>query len=358
MRNWKTRLTETWAFIEGNTLKLPAGPVATVKAYHGLLTDPQKQAVSLAMAQGAYAIGITKADEKTNRKLRRALILVLMAKSNSGNAANDLARALAALLANMTPGMAEKRLKIEFADIPSAQSAMIMRQMADINWGGWDAARQRPLLVGCAIGRRGANGPGSLGCFVRRGVDVFILSNRHVLYQAGSITTAEDSAVVQPPHQLGGTYFDVVADSLEEDPTHDAAIAKVKSGIVCTNATPEGRAITGSNAVGTGAPVSKRGCATRHRCGTVSNGVSPNVNNNSHILIDQLLIDRDDLLDTQPTRIFQIQGDSGSVLLNAADEVVALMHGQATATSAQATHIGPILAHFGVTVLVGTYTAP
>ncbi len=352
MKNWQTRLRETWAFIDGRGF--PVAQVNALKAYHNALTAQQRQQVSVAMAQGGYNAGVVKAMEKVNRHWRRTLILVLMARMNSGVPANDLQAALAALALNLPPTEAEKRVRAELKDLPSAQLAVQMMAPTNINWGGWDGAMHRPLLAGCNIGRRGANGPGTLGCFVTNPAGhVFILSNRHVLRQAGS----NDNEIIQPAHQLGGSYFDEVAAFFAEFPSHDAAIARVRTGIVCDNTTAEGVAITGSNAAALG-PVTKRGCASRARRGTVTNVAAPNVAALGHTLQDQLLIDIDPLLDPTPGLTFQIQGDSGSVVLNGANEVVALMHGQSGATGGQATHIAPILAHFNVQVLVGQVVAP
>jgi hypothetical protein len=352
MKNWQTRLTQTWAFIDAGGFPLPQ--VNALKAYHNGLTAAERQAISVAMAQGGYNAGVVKALEKNNRNWRRALILALMARKNSGVPANDLLAAQNALAANIANDEAERRVKSELKDLANAVLQVRMMAPTNINWGGWDGATQRPLLPGCNIGRRGANGPGTLGCFVTNAAGhIFILSNRHVLRQNGST----DDEIIQPAHQLGGSFFDDVATFTAELTTHDAAIARVKTGVVCNNVTPEGVAITGSNAAVLGA-VTKRGCASRARRGIVTNVASPNVNALGHILQDQLLIDIDLLLDPQAALTFQIQGDSGSVVLNGANEVVALMHGQNGATGGQATHIAPILAHFNVLVLVGQLVAP
>lgn len=244
---------------------------------------------------------------------------------------------------------------MEISNLPNAILAMKARGMVDLTWGGWDGTKERPLLAGCSIGRRGSNGPGTLGCFVTIAGDVFILSNKHVLRQAGD---AADDEVLQPPHQLGGTFFDSIATFEDELPTHDAAIAKVHSGINCSNTTPEGTAITGVNVAVLNGDITKRGCATRTRHGTITNANSPNVNTGPVTLVDQLLITRDDARDAYAARIFQVQGDSGSIVLNHNNEVVALGHGQASATVLQATHIAPILAHFGAAILVGAMVAP
>jgi hypothetical protein len=360
-KNWKTRLTETWDEMDKDKTSFPAARLQTIKDYHANLTDPQRKTVSEAMAQGEY--GVAKADrpaEHIYRKYRRMLILILTAKANTGAPANDVVRASQALAASMIGDQAVSRCRFEMQDVAAAVQKVKDTMGVDSNWGGWDSVRRRPLLAGCSIGRRGSNGPGTLGCFVRRGNDVFILSNRHVLYQLGSgaIPVDDDREVIQPPHQLGGTFFDSVAEVVELDGDHDAAMARIKSGIVCINRTPEGVDIAGSGAAGPKAAVWKRGCASGVRKGIVTEPKSADVATPGFLLKNQLIVTRDNDLDAYRDRVFQIQGDSGSVLLNHANQVVALLHGREGATGAQGTHIGPILARFGVTVLVGSYTAP
>lgn len=370
-KKWQTRIDETWTVIN-NIPGIPPLKLTALQTYHNGLTVQQRRTMSEAMAQGGYthakpgifANNATKtrmradrAQEAAHRAYRRAMIMVLMAKRNSGVVATDLHAALAAVPAVVT-GEAEHRVKAELINLNT--SVLMMKaggQVTDINWGGWDGTTQRPLLAGCAIGRRGAQGPGTLGCFVTIGPDVFILSNRHVIRQAGMGAIA-DAEILQPAHQMGGTYFDVVATFEDELATHDAAIAKVSSGITCTNTTVGGTVIQGSAAAINGGAVTKHGCATRQRRGTISNLNSPDVDAAGTMLTDQLLIDIDAGLDPSPAEKLQVKGDSGSVALDHNNMVVALVHGQAGATQAQATHIAPILAHFGAAVLVGTMVAP
>ncbi|HUW99184.1 MAG TPA: hypothetical protein VMV40_10190 [Acidiferrobacter sp.] len=355
------RLDEMWSTID--SMNPAAGPKFALKAYYDALTAAERTTMSAAMSQGStYAVNpLGKANEKVMRRFRRALILILMAKHNSGVVANDLASAQAALAGNMSGDEARQRCVNELPNVQSAITNMKATARADINWGGWDGRQQRPLRAGCAIGRRGANGPGTLGCFLIDGTGaIYILSNRHVLYQgyaAGGTGPGADNLVIQPPHQLGGSYFDDVATLFADDPVHDAAIARVKAGIICSNTTVNGIVIGGSAAATNNGSVRKDGCASRLRRGIVTTLNSANIFNGSVNLIDQLIVDIDAGNDANPQRIFQIQGDSGSVLIDHNNDVVALMHGQASAVQAQATHIAPILAHFNMQVMVGVHTA-
>lgn len=355
------RLDEVWTTID--SLKPTAGSRFALKGYYDAMTAAERKTMSTAMAQGnTYAANpLGKANEKIMRMYRRALILILMAKHNSGVVANDLIAAQAALAGNMTGDQAQTRCVNELPNIQAAILKMHATARADLNWAGWDGRKQRPMLAGCAIGRRGANGPGTLGCFLTDGTGaIYILSNRHVLYQdyaAGGAGPGADALVIQPPHQLGGSYFDDVATLTADDPLHDAAVARVKAGIICSNTTVNGIVIGGSAAATNNGAVRKDGCASRLRHGTITTLNSPNVHNGSVSLTSQMLVDIDAGNDAHVGRIFQIQGDSGSVLIDHNNDVVALMHGQASAVQAQATHIAPILAHFNMQVMVGVHTA-
>jgi hypothetical protein len=232
----------------------------------------------------------------------------------------------------------------------------------DNTWGGWDATRQRPLLAGCAIGQRGTNGPGTLGCFVSLNGSIYILSNLHVLKKTG----AADKAILQPSHMLGGTSFDEIASFFEGEPKLDAALARVSAGVQVQNITPEGMQIGAARrGIGNGAPVRKRGVATRERAGTVVGANPTSITRGdlgpAVVMTDQILVARDDGLDGTPTVGFQVPGDSGSLVVNAANEVVALMHGQVPGVLAQgqATLIAAILDRWpGLTILgPGVHTA-
>jgi hypothetical protein len=153
-------------------------------------------------------------------------------------------------------------------------------------------------------------------------------------------------------------YYDDVATFHAEFPTHDAAIAKVKTGIWCNNNTVRGDAIQGSAVATPNGMVRKSGCATGRRRGIISDINAPNIQTGNITLTNQLLIQRDGLLDPLQNEIFQVKGDSGSVALDHNSMVVALLHGQAGATVVQGTHITPILQHFGAAVLVGNMQAP
>jgi hypothetical protein len=351
-KNWNTRLTETMTFITSqNAIKAPA-----IQAYITGLTVPNRKLLSAAMAQGGYtANAMGKTMEKVERSYRRALLLIVCARSNSGVAATDLQRGITAYNAN--PGQSGKNLlNAELSKLAEGQMMLIARgQGVDLTWGGWDGLRQRPLLAGCAIGQRGTNGPGTLGCFVTLAGEIYILSNMHVLKKQ----TVADIGILQPAHITGGTYFDEVATYYQGEPLLDAALARVTAGVTCRNTTPEGTVIAGSNRnLAINDPLRKRGVATRARRGTLlgdnlvpipRGDLGPPV-----VMTNQILIEQAD--DDASSFGFQVPGDSGSIVINAGGEVVALMHGQVTGNVAQgqATKIGAILDRWpGLAIMPG-----
>lgn len=357
-KNWNTRLTQTMAVITGmNAVKAPA-----IQTYINGLTVPNRKLLSAAMEQGGYnANPMGKPMEKMERSFRRALLLVVTAKANTGVPANDLVRGVTAYNANQ--GQAGKDLlKAELSNLADSVMQLVGRGVGvGPAWVGWDATRQRPLLAGCAIGQRGTNGPGTLGCFVRLNGAIYILSNMHVLKKTGVV----DTAILQPSHLLGGGYSDDVATYFDGEPTLDAALARVATGISCQNVTPEGMVIAGSSRnMGFGDPVRKRGVATLARLGENLGANPAQINRNDLgapvVMTDQILIQQDDA-DPSPWG-FQVPGDSGSIVVNANGEVVALMHGQVPGDLAvgQATSIGAILDRWpGMTILpAGVHVAP
>ena len=86
--------------------------------------------------------------EKDRRAYRRAMILIFMANHNSGNVRNDLASALQAVPPNVT-GEAVHRVKAELVNLNEAIIMMkVGGQVQNINWGGWDGTKRRPLTAG------------------------------------------------------------------------------------------------------------------------------------------------------------------------------------------------------------------
>ncbi len=79
-------------------------------------------------------------------------------------------------------------------------------------WQGGPRDRHRPAVPGISCGHRDVTA-GTLGCLVRRGSDVFILSNNHVL--ANTNRGQRGDPILQPGRYDGGTAADSIA-TLEE----------------------------------------------------------------------------------------------------------------------------------------------
>jgi hypothetical protein len=344
---WNTRLTETMAVIN----KMNPTKGKAVQDYINSLTVPNRKLLSEAMAQGGYAANPQgKAMEKDERASRRALLLVLTTQANTGVPANDLERGKAAYRDN--PGAQGKTLLAAAlsdldANIIQMQNGRVAVRADDAaTWTDWDGTRQSPLLAGCAIGQRGTNGPGTLGCFVRYRNEIYILSNMHVLKKQ-SVT---DTAILHPPHLLGGTYYDEIATYADGEPTLDAALARVKPGVKCENRTPEGTVIRGFNSSpNPHDPVFKRGVATRERQGEIL-GPNPKPIRRTNLVPKKVVVMTDQILvqqaDSDTSRyFFQVEGDSGSTVIDEDGKVVALMHGRHPGDVAvgQATTIGAII---------------
>ncbi|MCA9131661.1 MAG: hypothetical protein KDA45_00830 [Planctomycetales bacterium] len=365
LKGWKKRLEETFTFLNSVEKQNGGDGSATnaIKHIVNTMSDAQRKSLSNAMGQGkydAYDKG-QKAAETENRSYRRCLQLILTARAG-GNW--DLAIQTGSRLANQHRGAddVKNRVKRALLNKAAGELALKMRQNAHIDWVGWDAQKYtNPLLAGCGIGRRGTNGPGTLGCFVTKNGNIYILSNYHVLRQQGS----SDDEIIQPAHQIGGTYYDTVAVYEDGERTLDAAIARVNSGIQVQNRTPGPNAfdIVGHAAgVHNGLRLKKRGCATRYRACNVREAAKADLARNDMDGVqvnttDLFEIERDDT-DAHPNLQIQVPGDSGSVICNMHGAVVGLMN-MASATGALATKIAPILHRFNVQILgPGLHEAP
>jgi hypothetical protein len=326
---------------------------------------PNRKLLSNAIKQGAYATNPQgEGIEKAERATRRALLLALIAHANTGVPANDRATGIAACKDH--PGDKRGLLNAELSDLERAIRQIKARgsiaKCADCadTWRDWDGTRQNPLLAGSAIGQRGTNGPGTLGCFVRYKGEIFILSNMHVLKKTG----VTDTAILHPPHLLGGTFYDEIATYCEGDPGLDAALARVKPGVRCENRTPEGNVIVGFNSdFNVYDQVFKYGVATGGRSGEIL-GLNPELIRCTDfgpkvVTMDpwyQILVQQSENDDSDGSKYaFQVPGDSGSIVINREGQVVALMHGQVPGNVAvgQATTIDGILDRWPTMEILG-----
>ncbi len=352
------------------------------------LSNAEKSTLNEALKRGDYTNqgpGLTtwgqqrvqiiqlRTNEKKERALHRALLMALTLKStqpfntavqDATATVNGMRNAVGAVGSVARLKELQDRLRQEVHNLNAALD-LVRLNVQELAFAGWDTTKHRnPLRPGCAIGQRGTNGPGTLGCFVVDGAGaIYILSNLHVLKQAG--IGLGDAEIIQPAHLCGGSYTDVVADFVAGEPTLDAAIARVRPGIQVTQAIAgaNGFTISGTAQAYQWQLVMKYGCATGFRRGEISIAVPYSVpfGRAGFGSGDFIQITRDGALDTVANMGFQIAGNSGTILCDLQGRVLELMSlgGGNRQQTGLAILIGPILQRFHVQILAaGMHVAP
>ncbi|MCA0454434.1 MAG: S1 family peptidase [Chloroflexi bacterium] len=193
----------------------------------------------------------------------------------------------------------------------------------------------RPLKGGIKIANDKDSG-GTLGCIAQRNSDntFVVLSNAHVLL--GGYDFSETGVEVGQPHIRGACCCtcDEIGEVVAQryDAVMDCAIASIKSGITATSFI---RALggSGSDSLTFGSntavvssdlvhKVGKTSDRTSGRIITITHPTTAVASENIPARIRQILIRPD-----TGTTFFQEKGDSGSVLVNADNEVIGLMWG-------------------------------
>ena len=191
----------------------------------------------------------------------------------------------------------------------------------------------RPLQGGCSIAVQNGTEDGTMGCIVERGFvkkEYFILSNNHVLSEFGKNPIG--SAIVQPSDTYGGTLKDTVAYLSEAIPIKfikgikspinlvDCAIGKVTNKSLISKIIYQIGNVKGTNKAILNENVKKTGFITGLTKGVVKTiGLTQHVEfspTKTAIFKEQILFD----LKGGP-------GDSGSVILNKYNQVIALLIG-------------------------------
>jgi len=180
-----------------------------------------------------------------------------------------------------------------------------------------DAEKYRPLKAGVQISADGGGGVGTLGCFAHLVSDnsVVVLSNHHVLY-SGTATT--NSEIGQPTFERSCccTCNDIAVNLFGTQNAHlDCAIARLKPGITPDARIKEIGFITGINSAVMGQAVKKRGRTTGLTTGNVTN-ITPDGTGTKILEIEVKKNNGNDR--------FSRPGDSGSALLNDANEIIGL----------------------------------
>ena len=180
-----------------------------------------------------------------------------------------------------------------------------------------DTDKYRPVKGGTQIGAEDSGSVGTLGCLAHLISDnsVVVLSNHHVLYDG---TATDGSEIGQPQHTKSCccTCNEIAVNIHGINRGHlDCAIARLNSGIGNDGRIKEIGFITGVNSAVAGEAVKKRGRTTGLTTGNVTNlTFGP----------DGLTILEIEVRKNNGQDRFSRPGDSGSALLNAANEIIGL----------------------------------
>ncbi len=217
----------------------------------------------------------------------------------------------------------------------------------------------RPVPIGVSTGNAGECSAGTISARVKKGGDVFALSNNHVY--ALENTAPINSEVLQPglydtncaydANNVLGTLADFnTIDFSGGDNTIDAAIAATTTADL-GNATPSngyGVPSSATTAASIGLAVQKYGRSTSLTRGTVT-GVNATIlvgyTSGTATFVDQIVV--------QSNKPFIKAGDSGSLLVTNdgnANPVGLLFAGDQSGKYAVANQIGLVLAYFGVQI--------
>lgn len=216
-----------------------------------------------------------------------------------------------------------------------------------------DESEYRPLKGGIQIGN-GTGSLGTLGCLARRTSDgvTVALSNHHVMFAQGKGVGDE---IGQPNlcESCCCSCGDVGVIAAGAIPTGgvagrvDGAIATLKSGISSVQEINQIGVIAGTAQAIFGEPVRKVGRTTGLTTGTISAVSDPASSTSGPTYVNQVRV-----APAAGVPKFSDSGDSGSVIVNASNQVVALLWGGNTGPSV-ANNISDVLAAFGITIPAG-----
>jgi hypothetical protein len=205
------------------------------------------------------------------------------------------------------------------------------------------------LRGGISIGNLLLGGSGTLGVsvFDNKTGQEMILSNWHVL--CGSATCQPGEPIIQPGAFDSGTQADLVAQLVRAvlSSNVDAAIAQPLGERPLFKEVWDIGFVEATNVAQLGAVVTKSGRSSGFTAGTVSD-ISADVDVNgypggAHHFVDQIVIDGNNI---------SIPGDSGSVWVNDASEVIGLNFA-GSSTRAIANHIDAVLTQLDINLSPG-----
>jgi hypothetical protein len=226
-----------------------------------------------------------------------------------------------------------------------------------------DSARHRPLIGGSQLTTAGSSNTGTLGCFVWEQADhgkAYALTNFHVIQPPDlSAPTVGSTEVGQP--SAGGSWTECCIGTIGKYAggarvnqegkltDRDEALVRIDPGgrwqadIIGIGAGGADGAVRGVHPVtedeaNSGSyQVRKRGKRTRLTGGILSARVD------SGSISDNVLVVNPNPAPSSGTSFFAVEGDSGSALLNDADEVVGLVYARDDAGHGFALMIGDVL---------------
>ncbi|HYJ05217.1 MAG TPA: hypothetical protein VEX43_08785 [Chthoniobacterales bacterium] len=211
----------------------------------------------------------------------------------------------------------------------------------------------RPLQPGCSVGVVGANAQpiaGTFGALVRKGNELFILSNNHVLADENRL--ALGAPVFQPSPMDSSaqvpvaTLATVIPLQTGSPNLMDAAIARLPAGAGVRPEIFNLRAPSATGAPTLHLPVEKFGRSTNYRAGVISN---PNIGIDLPYGIGTLTFRNQVVIRSEPGSRFATDGDSGALILQRGTNVaIGLLH-SCNGTYAIASPIAAVLKELGVT---------
>ncbi len=226
-------------------------------------------------------------------------------------------------------------------------------------------ARRRPAPGGVSIGNALQNSAGTLGCLVRRGNQLFILSNNHVMALVN--TAPLNSAILQPGRLDGGTSpADIIGRLDQFVPINfnpavfnfvDAAIARTAPALVDRRILRPGGVL---QPIGAGIvqpamnlPVMKSGRTTQFRRGVID-AVNVTVNVNYGPVGGVARFARQFRVRGTVQPPFSDRGDSGSLVTTQAGNrpVGLLFAGNAQSNTTFCNPIGTVLSSLNVQIVI------
>jgi hypothetical protein len=355
-KTWSDRLTQVetlvdgfdddgaWKFVESHELS----NLVLIKLKDDLtaMTLQQRKAIGQALHLGSKK-------NKDWRKYVRALLLLELVL------VPPLTRRTKTAVVNacLTKDAAALRLDLK---------GMIKALDPWLDFGNADLALVRPVKIGCSISGGNATGPGSIGCFVRcrQNGRMMLLTNQHVAKQEfGPDPSKPDPDIRQPAKLNGGQVTNNIAVYARGklDKTMDAAVCYLNAGVGWSNETRQGPLQASIPIVGVNNHFAVNDAVWKCGCMSfIAHGRIQDVDKDSTVphakFGGNVAFEHQIEVKSVSNRQFQIPGDSGSCLINQANEIIGLLHGGLKG-GAVATPIEDVFDEMDVDFVAGSGTA-